>query len=189
MDQVTKVHVLHCGEVQVDRSLPFKERTIHPFPFTGFLRPKSYKTWLPVSCYIIEHPYGRILVDTGWHEEVRTKPRKHLGWLSYQMFRPRLREGESVLEQLKKYNLASKEIDIVMLTHLHIDHVSGVKLVRDAKQFLVSKPEWEAAQKSMGYVRTMWEGIPLTPFSLTEIPFGPYKLGLDLFGDGLVYLV
>ncbi len=35
----------------------------------------------------------------------------------------------------------------------------------------------------------MWEGIPLTPFLLTEIPFGPYKLGLDLFGDGLVYLV
>jgi hypothetical protein len=25
---------------------------------------------LPVSAYLIEHPQGKILVDTGWHREI-----------------------------------------------------------------------------------------------------------------------
>jgi N-acyl homoserine lactone hydrolase len=66
-----KVHVLNTGKVYIDRALAYKEKTLHPIPFTGWLRGKTKKMWVPVSSYLIEHPKGLILVDTGWHEEIR----------------------------------------------------------------------------------------------------------------------
>lgn len=81
------------------------------------------------------------------------------------------------------------EIDIVLLSHLHSDHVSGVAHVQDAKKILTSELEWKAAHKRAGYIKSMWKGVKIDTFSLKPIPFGPYQLGLDLFNDGSIYLV
>ena len=75
----TTVHVMHTGTVNVDRALAFRERTWHPAPYTGWFRPRAARIELPVSAYLIEHPAGPTLVDTGWHEDVRTDGRAHLG--------------------------------------------------------------------------------------------------------------
>ena len=37
------------------------------------------KIWVPVSSYLIEHPKGLVLVDTGWHEEIRLNQKKTSG--------------------------------------------------------------------------------------------------------------
>ncbi len=185
----SRVHVWHTGEVYIDQALAFEEKSLHPMPYTGWLRPKIKKSWVPVSSYLIEHPKGTILVDTGWHEDIRINPRKHLGLLASSMFKGRLSAGKAVHEQLADYGIKANEIEYVLLTHLHSDHVSGIKQVAQAKQILVSQPEWKAAHRELGYVKSMWAGVNLTPFELTPIPHGPYKLGLDLFQDGSVYLV
>ncbi|REE78641.1 glyoxylase-like metal-dependent hydrolase (beta-lactamase superfamily II) [Paenibacillus taihuensis] len=184
-----RIHVWHTGEVYIDQSLAFREKTLHPLPYTGWLRPRAKKRWVPVSVYLIEHPSGLILVDTGWHTEMRENQRKHLGAFASSMFKGRLPAGEAVHEQLSRYGVKAADIDYVLLTHLHSDHVSGLKHVSEAKQILVSEPEWNAAQRGIGYIKSMWQGVNVTPFEWTQIPYGPYKLGLDLFQDGSVYLV
>jgi N-acyl homoserine lactone hydrolase len=184
-----KVHVLHTGKVYIDRALAYKEKTLHPIPFTGWLRGKTKKMWVPVSSYLIEHPKGLILVDTGWHEEIRFNQKKHLGSLAYSMFKGDLPEGDSIAEKLNSLGIKSKDLDFVILTHLHSDHVSGLKHVQDAKKILTSEIEWKAAHKRIGYIKSMWHGISIDTFSLTDIPYGPYKKGYDLFGDGSLYLV
>ncbi|GGG14782.1 N-acyl homoserine lactonase family protein [Paenibacillus albidus] len=186
---MSKIHVWHTGEVYIDQALAFEEKTIHPMPHTGWLRPKAKKRWVPVSVYLIEHPKGLILVDTGWHEEMRTNQRKHLGLFASSVIKGRLPEGKAVHEQLSNYGIKPNEIDYVLMTHLHSDHVSGIKHVSQAKKILVSQLEWKAAHQEFGYKKSMWNGVNLTPYHLTEIPYGPYKLGLDLFQDGSVYLV
>ena len=105
------------------------------------------------------------------------------------MFRGDLPEGYSINERLKNFGIKSNEIDFVLLTHLHSDHVSGVNHVRGAKKILTSDLEWKAANKKIGYIKSMWDGVPIDTFSLKDIPFGPYKKGLDLFGDGTLFLV
>ncbi|MFC7371109.1 N-acyl homoserine lactonase family protein [Fictibacillus iocasae] len=184
-----KVHVWHTGSVYIDQALAFQENSLHPLPYSGWLRGKSKKRWVPVSSYFIEHPKGRILVDTGWHEEIRTNQKKHLGRLAYSMFQGKLNKGESVLEKLTNYGIKSHDIDYVLLTHLHSDHVSGLKHVKDAKKILTSELEWKAANKKIGYIKSMWDGVPIETFEFSEIPYGPYKRGLDLFGDGTLFLV
>ena len=47
-----------------------------------------------------------------------------------------LPEGESVVEQLAALNIAPKDLDFVIMTHLHTDHASGLKQLVGAKKFL-----------------------------------------------------
>lgn len=184
-----KVHIWHTGKAYIDRALAFQEKSLHPIPNTGWLRGKKYKIWVPVSSYLIEHPKGTILVDTGWHEDIRTNQRKHLGRLAYSMFKGQLNQGDSILDKLNNLGMKSNDIDFVLLTHLHSDHVSGLKHVQDAKKILTSQIEWKAANKQIGYIKSMWEGVPIDTFELENIRYGPCKKGLDLFGDGTFYLV
>ena len=185
-----KVHVLHCGQVRVDSSLPFHEDTINPLSYTGLFRSKKHQVWLPVSAYLIEHPKGLVLIDTGWHTDVRTKEKEHLGRIQYFLSRASLPGGEAINEQLERLGYKTSDIDYVVLSHLHSDHVSGIKLVRDAKKILVSDLEWkETKDRAIRYVPNMWEGTNLDLFSFTQTGIGPEGLSFDLFNDGTVVFV
>jgi len=186
----TKLHVLHTGKVYVDQALAYKEKTLHPMAYSGWFRSKKKKNWVPVSAYLIEHEKGLVLIDTGWHEDIRIDQKKHLGRIPHSMYKGQLPEGESIIEQLNELGYTDYDLDYVILTHLHSDHVSGLKHVKNAKMILTSEPEWDTAQKDkLRYIASMWEGVNINTFPLEQIPFGPYKQGLDLFQDGTVYLV
>jgi hypothetical protein len=42
--------------------------------YTGLFRSARRRIWLPVKIFLIEHPKGAILVDTGWDSAVRAHP-------------------------------------------------------------------------------------------------------------------
>jgi len=186
-----KIHILHCGRVRVDRALPFKEKTWHPAPFTGWFRSLRYQIWLPVSAYLIEHPKGLILNDTGWHTDVRTGQVRHLGFFHYSLNKADLPAGQAVSEQLAHQGIKTRDLDFVVLSHLHSDHASGLKLVKDAKNILVSEPEWNAAnhKHKMHYIQTMWSGVNVKTFKFEDSELGPQHKSFDLFQDGSVQFV
>jgi glyoxylase-like metal-dependent hydrolase (beta-lactamase superfamily II) len=184
MSDFVKVHVMHCGDGKVDRRLAYKDPDLDNIPFVD-QRPDEYQLWLPVSCYLIEHPNGTVVIDAGWSEDVRIRPEEHMGY-AYKFCHPHLPYGKSIKEQLVSKGLSAKNIDHVVISHLDIDHISGIHLLTGAQSFLVSEPEWNAAKP---FQKARCEGIAFEPFALDPIPFGPYQLGKDLFQDGLVYLV
>jgi N-acyl homoserine lactone hydrolase len=142
-----------------------------------------------LAAYLIEHPKGLILIDAGWSEEMRISQRKHLGWIASTIFKGILPPGESIREQLQRLGYKDSDLDLVILSHMHSDHVSGIKHVARAKRILVSDIEWKAANNDANYIRSMWSGVPIETFELKSIPYGPTKSGLDLFGDGTLYVV
>lgn len=186
-----KIHILHCGRVRVDRALPFKEKTWHPAPFTGWCRSTKYQIWLPVSAYLIEHPKGLILNDTGWHTDVRIDPVKHLGLFHYSLNKTDLPEGQAIDEQLAQRGIKPRDLDYVVLSHLHSDHASGLKLVIDAKNILVSELEWNAAnhKNKIHYIQSMWSGVNIKTFKFHNSKHGPQNKSFDLFQDGSIQFV
>lgn len=64
-----KIHVLHTGEVRTSPYLPYGNGC-SIIKASGFTTPKSKWIWMPVSVYLIEHPKGLILVDTGWNRDM-----------------------------------------------------------------------------------------------------------------------
>lgn len=184
MNDSIKIHVLHCGEVQVDIALPFHQKSLNPIAYTGLFRSKKHQVILPVSAYLIEHPKGLILIDTGWHTDMRTNQIKNLGHFHYMINKAILPKGQAIDEQLAKMGIKPKDLDYVILSHLHTDHVSGLKLVSRAKNILVSEEELHCANKDkLRYVHPMWKGVNLQTFKTSPSKYGPLNRSFDLFGD------
>lgn len=187
-----KIHILHTGKVRVDEALPFggAVKSLNPIAYTGIGRSKKHQIWVPVSCYLIEHPKGNVLIDTGWHTNMRGNQRKHLGLLHYLINKGDLPEGQAIHEQLAQLGFQPEYLDYVVLSHLHSDHADGLKHVKNAKKIIVSKDEWVGAKVDpKRYVSHMWDGVNVQTFDFEHSNIGPKKRSFDLFGDGSVLFV
>ncbi len=93
--------MFHTGEVRVSPYLPFGGDNCNLLKASGMTTPKKDWMWLPVSCYLVEHPKGRILVDTGWHRDMspdgvydKKAQIKSLGsWILYHVNQGRIAAG------------------------------------------------------------------------------------------------
>ena len=86
----------------------------------------EWKTDIPSLTVLIEHPdVGWILYDTTSHpDNLKGHWPERLRKLS-----PHYLEPEDTLEaKLKEHNLSPKDIDILILSHLHIDHAGNLFL-------------------------------------------------------------
>lgn len=144
-----KIHVLRTGEVRVSPYLPFGGDHCSLLKASGMTTPKKDWIWLPVFCYLIEHPQGLILVDTGWHRDMSPRGEydkraqiKSLGsWLLYHVNQGRIASGEAIDEQLASMGIKPSDLDYVLLTHLDCDHANGLRAVKDAKHIVCAAEE------------------------------------------------
>lgn len=189
MDNHIKIHVMHTGLVKVDKALPFHGLYRNPLAFTGLFRSEKNQVTLPVSSYLIEHPKGLILIDTGWNKKVRTSNWSELG-MQVQINTGYLPTGWAVDERLKTLGYRPEDLDYVLLSHMHCDHVSGLKHVANAKKILVSEPEWRSANRTpMVYLPHEWKGVNVETYQYEESGVGPFGESFDVFGDGSVLQV
>ena len=108
-----KIHVMHTGEVRVSPYLPFGGDNCNMLKASGLTTPKNEQIWLPVSVYLIEHPKGLILVDTGWHRNMspegfydKKAQIKSLGsCILYHVNQGRIPLGKAVDEQLSEMGI------------------------------------------------------------------------------------
>ena len=178
---MSKIHILPCGSTIVDEALPFSNKSKNPLAFTGILRGKKHKISVPVTAYLIEHPKGLILVDTGWDTAVRTNARKYEGFFNYFASPGFLPEGEGIVDQLSLFGYRTSDLDYCILTHMDIDHAGGIGHIANAKHSLCSAAEWTAAGKNNPrYLKRLWKNMRIETFPDTEY---------DLLGDGTVTLI
>lgn len=183
------IHIIKTGFITVDKVTTTQTKSWNPLTRLGFISSKRNQRTYPVACFLIEHPKGLILVDTGWHKTVRTDECKELG-LQRLIHRATLPEGESIDEQLSKRGILPKDLDYVLLTHLHSDHVSGLRQVKDAKFIFASREEiLESNKRIIRYVQKLWEDVDLNCFEFDDTGIGPSGKSYDLFGDGSIELI
>ncbi len=195
---IMKIHVLHTGEVRVSPYLPFGGDNCNLLKASGMTTPKEEWIWLPVSVYLIEHPKGLILVDTGWHRDMspegvydKKAQVKSLGSrVLYNVNQGQIPLGEAVDEQLATIGIKPSDIDYVLLTHLDCDHANGLRAVKDAKHILVAAEELECARKNgfIRYKKKWWEGVDMQTIEWNGTE-GPAGKSFDLFGDGSIKMI
>lgn len=195
-----KIHVLHTGQVCVAPGLPFGGEGGSIFQAAGIGVRQEDRLWLPVSAYLVEHPKGLMLVDTGWHRDMspdgvfdRKAQIESLGSpLLYKVNQGVLPHGEAIDEQLAQMGIAPSDLDYVLLTHLDCDHANGLKLVTDAKRILASRDEIDSVKNGLEarirYQSRWWDGTKIEYFDWNDNQ-GPFQKSYDLFGDGSVECV
>jgi N-acyl homoserine lactone hydrolase len=136
---------------------------------------------VPVPVYLIEHPKGRALFDTGLHPDCRHDPAGRLGERLAGLFRIGFAPGEEVSARLEAIDRDPARIDLVINSHFHFDHVGGNALIPNATM-LVQRREWDAG---------------MDPDTAAKRGFNPRDFDLghqlhlidgehDVFGDGSV---
>ncbi len=195
---MVKIHVLHTGEVRVSPYLPFGGDNCNLLKASGMTTPKEDWIWLPVSVYLIEHPKGLILVDTGWHRDMspegvydKAAQIKSLGSrVLYNVNQGQIPLGEAVDEQLATMGVKPADLDYVLLTHLDCDHANGLRAVKDAKHIIVAQEELDCARKNgfIRYKKKWWEGCNLETIEWNGTE-GPVQKSFDLFGDGSIKMI
>lgn len=192
------VEPLKAGEVQAPRS--FLERTggrFETLKTMGVGTPRSRYLWLPCPAFLIHHPgAGAILVDTGLHPSVESTPAANLGRAVTSFARPRMGPGEDVPAQLRARGLEPRDVKVVVMTHLHFDHASGMSEF-PSSTFVVTAAEWEAATTDprpilRGYRPAHYDYVfdyrTLAYEGDRVDSYASFGLTFDLFGDRSVRL-
>jgi len=113
---MTAIHALCGGMIELDRSSFFSDET----PGT--------RITIPVMCFLISHPRGHVLVDTGVHRQARTDPVGRMGERRAGLFGMRSAPTDEVVSQLALLGLAPGDVRYVVNSHLHFDHCGGNRL-------------------------------------------------------------
>jgi N-acyl homoserine lactone hydrolase len=88
-------------------------------------------TLMPIYAYLIEHPKGLVLVDTGQSYEMRDENTV-------------MEEKDTILSKLAELGYKPDDVKYVVMSHLHLDH-SGYMNFFPNSAFIVRKEELKAA--------------------------------------------
>jgi N-acyl homoserine lactone hydrolase len=188
-----RIHAIQTGKVAV-RTRQREGVGSGNRRFINTLLDSDWTEPLPIYCWLIEHPDGLVLVDTG--ETARAAEKGYFpGWHPY--YRRGVREWveptEEVGPQLESLGVSASDLRWIILTHLHTDHAGGISHF-PANEILVSRAEMKAASGTMGrlrgYLNNRWpESFRPTLVDFLDEPLGPFDKTSRVTGDGAVVLV
>jgi glyoxylase-like metal-dependent hydrolase (beta-lactamase superfamily II) len=156
---------------------------------------RHFTDWLPIFCYVIEHPEGLMLIDTGIPANANA-PIWFPPWMRLVQraaYFDQMTPEEEIGPQLQKCGFSTKDVRWVVLTHLHQDHDGGLHHFPKA-EILVAKSEWEAAiglrGRLGGYLNQRWpKWLSPTLVEFKNSAYGPFSHSHQLTKRGDVRLV
>ena len=120
---------------------------------------------VPTLSFLIRHPKGNVIYDTGLDPIMATDPESYWGETARE-YRPSLTADDTIVPQLAKLGLQPKDVDYVVMSCLYQDHAGGLKYFPDST-IVVQQIELQEA----------WWMTPSTIATFND----PYKLA-DLEG-------
>ena len=132
-EAMLKLHALCCGRLNFDRKVFFPDDN------------SGNKLRAPVPGFLVIHPKGKLLFDTGIDCRAATDPIAHLGARLAASFEIAAAPDEHAAGQLAHFGLGCDDINTVANSHLHFDHC-GCNALFPRAQFLVQRNELAAAR-------------------------------------------
>jgi N-acyl homoserine lactone hydrolase len=152
----------------------------------------QWTDWLPTYAWVIDHPEGIIVVDTGQGRHLLDGVRS---WHPYHRWEVKFRieHDEEIGPQLRALGVRPRDVQRVVLTHLHIDHDGGLAHFPQCPIF-VSRRELHTARgwsgRLRGYLPNRWPTwFDPIALDLAAEPFGPFDRSRRLTTAGDVIAV
>jgi N-acyl homoserine lactone hydrolase len=176
-----RIHVLTTGTVRVKRSFLFPGSG--PRRQLDLFLPGPFSQPLPIHCWAIEHDGRLLLIDTG-----ETATARDIAFARFAV-----RRDQELPAAFAAAGLALDDVDEVVLTHHHGDHVDGLVHVRAPVR--INDAELRFTETAFPRVmrRVLRQPLPPgfapTPFALDGGPFGAFPRSRALSEDGRIVAV
>jgi len=149
-------------------------------PMGGFLAGEEGSLRVPVPVFLVDHPRGKVLFDSGLHPDAGTDPGARLG-MAARVFLVELAPGEDVAGRLAALDVDPASVEYLVNSHLHFDHTGGNARIPNAR-LVVQRREWAAGRDA--------DAVRANYYDPKDYDLGHDVLAVDgehdLFGDGRV---
>jgi N-acyl homoserine lactone hydrolase len=182
-----------AGSPEGMRLYVFTSHWLGPFPKAALQTGAgSAPITIPVAFFVIKHPKGNIMFDTGVNDKVIKDP-NYWGVL-FNVYKPDQKPDLAIKAQLQKIGMTPADINYVVLGHMHLDHAGNVGLFPKATIVFQTDEIRAAYWPPPGAAGPYITG----DFAMLRAPIGnslpnAQKViqldgDLDLFGDGSIYI-
>jgi len=176
-----KIHALSTGTVSLKRSFLFPRRG--PRCQLDLFLPGPFSEPVPIHVWVIEHDGRRILVDTG-----ETATANDVPFAKFEV-----QSGEELPGALAGIGLQPSDVDTVVVTHMHSDHMDGAVHLA-GRPVLVHDRElaYSRSAPARFFQRVLRQPVPAVrfePMKLDAGPFGAFAASRPLTEDGRVLVV
>jgi glyoxylase-like metal-dependent hydrolase (beta-lactamase superfamily II) len=159
-----------------------------PFPITGLIptvpKEKQRDVTIPVSMWVIDHPKGVVVFDTGNNVAVTQDCKSYWQPGLCDFLKPSQKRDDTIDAQLKKLGYSVEKVKAVVTSHTHLDHAGNMEMFPNAVHILQKKelyqgwfPEKFQGRSGGAFVMADIDGT--REFNFLELE-GDY----DIFGDG-----
>ena len=155
-----RIHAIQTGTVAVKKSQQQGSRGDGPIRLLNTMLDPIWTEPLPIYAWVIEHPDGVIVIDTG--ETARTTEAGYLPWWHPYFklgMKALVKPEEEIGPQLRGLGIPPEEVRWLIMTHLHTDHAGGLYHFPKS-EILVSRTEYELAAgfagRMRGYLSNRW---------------------------------
>ena len=172
------VHALCTGSVAVKKNFKTKNGP-GGLSKLNILLGSQYTEFLPIWTWVIEHPEGLITIDTGENVESKNIDKflsNESGFMRYQMkhaCKVNIDQKDELNYQFSKVNLKIENVNLVVLTHLHLDHTDGLKFF-PKQEIIIGDFEFNHQNNSMPSTFPKW-------FKPNKVKYQPNKI--DIFNQ------
>ncbi len=177
-----RIQALSTGTVRVKHSFLFARSG--PRRQLDLFMPGPFSDPLPIHLWVVEHEGRRLLIDTG-----ETHTANDIPFAKFDV-----PAGAELPAMLATIELAAADIDTVVLTHMHGDHMDGAVHL-DGRPVLVNPVEIAHSRSpaSRFFSRVLRqpipEGVRFEPMQLEQKPFGAFGASRRLSDDGRIVAV
>ena len=189
-----RIHAIRTGSVAIKENQRVGKGIGQIGRQINILAGKEWTEPLPIYVWVIEHPEGVIVIDTG--ETARTTERGYFpAWHPYFKLAVRMsvQPDDEIGPQLRAIGISPEDVRWVVLTHMHTDHTGGLAHFPKSG-ILVARGEYENARSLIGRINGFlpmhwpeWFNPRLIDF--TPQAFGTFPASLSLTKANDVFLV
>jgi len=158
-----KLYTINCGVINVA-------------DMDGFSSSGDYakqKATLASTCFLISHPAGNLLWDTGLSDSLANKEPAVNGVFTLSL-------EKTIIAQLAEINMTANDVNYVSISHSHFDHIGQISSFPKST-WLVSNKEKNAMFSS--------EKLKMQNASFSDLKQTTFDGDYDVFGDGSVMIL
>jgi N-acyl homoserine lactone hydrolase len=176
-----RIHALTTGTASVKHAFLYAKTG--PRRQLDLFLPGPWTAPLPIHCWAIEHDDRLVLVDTGETASARDIP----------FARFDVAPEQELPSALEKVGLALADVETVVLTHLHADHMDGAVHVRGPvlvhERELVFARTFQSRLFQRLFRQPLPVGVDFRSILLDGGPFGAFAESRALTDDGRIVAV